>query len=116
MMASLRHRLAVAWTRDAPWLTLLVPFSWLFCALAVLRYTCYRRGWLRVHRLPVPVIVVGNLVAGGSGKTPVVIALVEALQARGFRPGVISRGYGRHGTAARLASRGGLALLRRRRH
>ena len=61
-----------------------------------LRRGAYRRGWLRAHRIDVPVIVVGNLNVGGSGKTPLVIALVESLRAAGWNPGVASRGYGRH--------------------
>lgn len=63
------------------------------CAIA-LRRGMYRRGWLKSTRLPVPVVVVGNVSVGGAGKTPLVIALVEALRARGFNPGVVSRGHG----------------------
>ena len=74
--------------------TLLLPLSWLFGALAALRRASYRAGILRVTSVPAPVIVVGNLTAGGSGKTPLVIALVQALRAAGYTPGVISRGYG----------------------
>jgi tetraacyldisaccharide 4'-kinase len=55
----------------------------------------YRIGLLKATRLPVPVIIVGNLVAGGAGKTPTVIALVRHLRARGHLPGIVSRGYGR---------------------
>lgn len=75
-----------------PWWTL--PLAALFGWVTDLRRGLYRHGWLRVTRLPVPVIVVGNIAVGGAGKTPLVIALVEALHARGFNPGVVSRGYG----------------------
>lgn len=85
--------LTAAWFRGHPVLWLLWPLSLLFTALAALRRAYYRlpgRAW----RAPVPVIVVGNITVGGSGKTPLVIALVEALLAAGLRPGVVSRGYG----------------------
>jgi tetraacyldisaccharide 4'-kinase len=75
-----------------PWWTL--PIAAVFGAVSGLRRGMYRRGWLKSEHLPVPVIVVGNISVGGAGKTPLVIALVEGLRARGFRPGVVSRGYG----------------------
>jgi tetraacyldisaccharide 4'-kinase len=74
---------------------LLWPASQLYRALGAFRSAAYTRGWLTTHRLPVPVIVVGNVVVGGAGKTPTVIALVQHLQGQGWHPGVISRGYGR---------------------
>ncbi|MCK7592962.1 tetraacyldisaccharide 4'-kinase [Pseudomarimonas salicorniae] len=67
----------------------------LYSTLTAARRGLYRLGWWRSARLPVPVLVVGNLTVGGSGKTPLVIALCAALQERGWRPGVVSRGYGR---------------------
>ncbi|MFW5969544.1 MAG: tetraacyldisaccharide 4'-kinase [Halofilum sp. (in: g-proteobacteria)] len=85
---------------------LLWPAAALFRFLAALRRLAYRRGWLHVHRLPVPVIVVGNLTVGGSGKTPLVIHLVRALQAAGWSPGVVSRGYGRAGGDVRRVDSG----------
>ena len=73
---------------------LLWPLSLLFRLLSGLRRFAYRAAWLKSERLPVPVIVVGNISVGGSGKTPLVIWLVEHLRAAGYTPGVISRGYG----------------------
>lgn len=70
----------------------------LYGALGALRRGFYRLGMLRSALMPVPVVVVGNVVAGGAGKTPVVIAVVKHLQSLGLQPGVISRGYGRTGT------------------
>lgn len=78
--------------RAPPWWTL--PLAVLYAGVAAARRWMYRHGWFRSERLPVPVIVVGNIVAGGAGKTPLTIALVEALRERGFRPGVVSHGYG----------------------
>ncbi len=86
--------LVAAWYRGAGWLWLLRPLELLFRAVTGLRRWLYRRQLLSAYRAPLPVVVVGNITVGGTGKTPVVIALVEALQARGLRPGVVSRGYG----------------------
>ncbi|HEX4329844.1 MAG TPA: tetraacyldisaccharide 4'-kinase [Burkholderiales bacterium] len=80
---------------------LLLPLSLLFGALAALRRALYRAGILSTQRLPVPVLVVGNLTVGGSGKTPLVIALAQAFTERGWHPGVISRGYGAEVDGAR---------------
>ena len=66
-----------------------------YAGAIAMRVAMYRRGMLRRHRIGVPVVVVGNLVAGGSGKTPFTIALAERLRAAGWTPGVATRGYGR---------------------
>ncbi|MDR1646642.1 MAG: tetraacyldisaccharide 4'-kinase [Zoogloeaceae bacterium] len=76
----------------------LLPFTGAFIALAALRRLAYRRGWLPSYALPTPVVVIGNLTVGGTGKTPLTLALVEMLRAAGWRPGIVSRGYG--GSAA----------------
>jgi len=72
---------------------LLLPLSALFCLLVALRRALYRAGLLRSQRLPVPVIVVGNLTVGGTGKTPLVIWLASMLKDAGFNPGIVTRGY-----------------------
>jgi len=84
--------------RRGPLAVALLPLSWLFAALAGLRRRLFRHGLLRQERMAVPLIVVGNITVGGSGKTPVVLWLAQLLRHKGFHPGIISRGYG--GTAA----------------
>lgn len=86
--------LTAAWTRRGLLACTLWPFSKLFGILSAARRLGYRKRWLDSHAVPVPVIVVGNVFVGGTGKTPFVIWLVAALQRAGFRPGVISRGHG----------------------
>lgn len=77
------------------WRCLLLVLSWLYGLITRLRRVLYTKGVLRQTRLPVPVVVVGNLIVGGAGKTPVARALARQLQEMGWRPGIISRGYGR---------------------
>ena len=86
-----------AWLRRGPLACLLWPVALLFGLLVRLRLALYRHNALHSEKIPVPVVVVGNVVAGGAGKTPAVIALVRHLQAAGIRAGVVSRGYGRTG-------------------
>jgi tetraacyldisaccharide 4'-kinase len=93
--------LVQAWSRRGLLAWLLWPVSLLFGALVALRRSLYRLGVFKVRRVAVPVIVVGNVVAGGAGKTPVVMALVRHWQAQGLRVGVISRGYGRRSHGCR---------------
>ena len=92
-----RSRLVHAWNHGAWWLWLLRPLEWLFRFLTALRRQLYASGLLACYRADKPVVIVGNITVGGTGKTPVVIALVEALQARGIAVGVVSRGYGASG-------------------
>ncbi|UAW96967.1 tetraacyldisaccharide 4'-kinase [Halopseudomonas nanhaiensis] len=83
-----------AWYERQSWLVVLRPVSALYAALATRRRARYLSGHARQWTAPVPVIVVGNLTLGGTGKTPMCLWLIAHLQARGLRVGVISRGYG----------------------
>ena len=82
------------WYRLSPLSAVLLPLSLCYGALVWLRRGLYRLGLLRRHRLPVPVVIVGNLTAGGTGKTPLVLWLAESLRAAGRYPGIVLRGYG----------------------
>lgn len=82
------------WARTGVLTVLLLPLAALFAAASSLRRLAYRRGWRASIAVGVPVLVVGNITAGGSGKTPLTIWLVSWLRAQGHRPGVVSRGYG----------------------
>ncbi|EDN68131.1 Tetraacyldisaccharide-1-P 4'-kinase [Beggiatoa sp. PS] len=84
------------WYGNHPLSLALIPFSWLFCAIVKIRQKAYQYNLLTSHRVSVPVIIVGNLSVGGTGKTPLVIWLAKFLTQQGFKPGIISRGYGGH--------------------
>lgn len=101
----LQRRLQHEWLAGGPLAQALRPLAALYGLLLGLRRLLYRRGWLRTGALPVPVIVVGNWIVGGAGKTPTTLALLKQLQAQGLRAGVISRGYGRADDAVRLVGR-----------
>jgi len=90
-----------AWYRGAWWLYLLLPLSWLFQIVAKLRRRRLTARHSRPHShsqsqftFPVPIVVIGNISVGGTGKTPLILALLERLKARGLKVGVVSRGYG----------------------
>ncbi|MES1981980.1 MAG: tetraacyldisaccharide 4'-kinase [Pseudomonadota bacterium] len=82
------------WYRITPLHLILLPLSMIFGILTALRRALYRSGVLEKIRLPVPIIVVGNITVGGSGKTPLTLWLAQQLLDSGRRPGIISRGYG----------------------
>jgi tetraacyldisaccharide 4'-kinase len=92
------------WYEDAKSGLVLLPLSGIFWLLLKLRALLFRLGVIRTFAAHAPVIVVGNITAGGTGKTPTVIWLVNELRARGFTPGIVSRGYGgsKSGTSMRV--------------
>lgn len=102
---TLAERLQGEWLTGGTLSVALLPLSWLYRALLGLRSLLYRTGLKRVEPLPVPVIVVGNWIVGGAGKTPTTLALLALLRARGLRAGVVSRGYGREGAGVHLVTR-----------
>jgi tetraacyldisaccharide 4'-kinase len=84
-----------AWYRGAWWLWFFLPLEWLFRAVIQLRRALYIHDYLPRYQSPVPLIVVGNVTLGGTGKTPAVIALAGDLTARNLKVGIVSRGAGR---------------------
>jgi tetraacyldisaccharide 4'-kinase len=117
-----RLALQNAWLHRGLWYWLSQPLAALYGVVTGIRQLLYQQGICKTYALPVPVIVVGNLVAGGAGKTPTVMAVVETLRRHGYRPGVVSRGYGRNsckvqevllGSAAQLAGDEPLLIKRR---
>ncbi|RZS57045.1 tetraacyldisaccharide 4'-kinase [Sphaerotilus mobilis] len=99
--SGLAARIERSWQTGGPLQWALRPLGLLHLGLVTLRRTLYRVGLLRRAAAPVPVIVVGNRLVGGAGKTPTTLALVDALRATGHRPGIVSRGHGSERTEAR---------------
>ena len=94
-MSIVQEVIQTAWRRkNALFFLVLTPLSWLFALVTSVRRFAYQEGFFKSYKLPVPVIVVGNINMGGSGKTPLVMWLVSQLKKNGYRPAVISRGYG----------------------
>jgi tetraacyldisaccharide 4'-kinase len=91
LRSRLQLKLVSLWQRRGPGAIALLPFTWLH---ALWRTLTRRRPPARATQLPVPVVVVGNLYVGGTGKTPLTIELARQLRARGWHPGIVSRGYG----------------------
>jgi tetraacyldisaccharide 4'-kinase len=91
----MERRLTELWYRESAGFSLLAPLAWLYGLVMALRRAAYAGGLLKTHRAGKPVIVVGNLTVGGTGKTPLVAWLAEQLSLSGLRVGIVSRGYGR---------------------
>lgn len=108
MKAGIERALHTAWSKKGGFSLAMWPLSKLYGAIVEHRKAGFLRRPDRIHHDTLPVVVVGNIYVGGTGKTPVVIALVEALQARGWQPGVISRGYGARPSDKPRAGRGTL--------
>ena len=102
-MSKLHQIIERHWQSPNPFLSLLLkPLSRLFAKIAAKRRDDFVSGRLKSEKLPVPVVVVGNIHAGGTGKTPIVAALVSGLREKGVKVGIISRGYGRKSKAVHV--------------
>lgn len=87
------------WDKGAKLGIVLLPLAWVFTAIVRVRRFFYHTGVLKQQYLPVPVIIVGNITVGGTGKTPLVIYIAKLLKHAGYKPGIISRGYGGKATS-----------------
>lgn len=94
MLRMIRLAVPGLWCKRTAITYLLLPLSWFYCAVVRARRACYRWGLCRIIRFTRPVVVVGGITVGGSGKTPVVMHVARLLLERGLKPGVVSRGYG----------------------
>jgi tetraacyldisaccharide 4'-kinase len=94
MKKTFTRKLTDLWYKDIIIGTWFMPLGFLFSDIVRFRKFLYRIGVLKTQRLPVPVIIVGNITVGGTGKTPLIIALSQVLKDAGFKVGIISRGYG----------------------
>lgn len=105
----LARRIEAGWSNGRPPPVTLRLLARIFGAVVATRRKLYRAGWFSAARLPVPVVVVGNRVVGGAGKTPTTLALIDALRTLGWTPGVVSRGHGSNDSNARPVLPGSLA-------
>lgn len=104
---NLAQKIQHAWQQQSAWLIFLRPLSWLYWAIFLLQK--YRQQ-KTAYRAPIPVMVIGNITVGGSGKTPLIIRLVKYLQQHDIKVGVISRGYGGQGIFPALVTSKSLAI------
>ena len=91
---SLAQTIQTAWNNQEKWLIVLRPLSWLYRFAFLMNKAMYTHKLKKIYTAPIPVMVIGNITVGGSGKTPLLIQLVKYLQSKGLSVGVISRGYG----------------------
>lgn len=103
---SLADKIQQAWAQQSGWLLLLRPLSWLYRGVFLLQKNSKLKT---AYRAPVPVMIIGNITVGGSGKTPLIISLVKYLQQKNIKVGVISRGYGGQGEFPALVTMSSLA-------
>ncbi len=104
-MATPEQLITKAWQANSPALKVLAPLSALYGAVSGMRKLMYQKGVLPSYQAPVPVLIIGNITVGGSGKTPLIIALVKYLQSKDIAVAVISRGYGRSQSTAALVTK-----------
>ena len=100
----MHRRLLELWYGKSPRVSVLQPLAWLYGAAVAVRRQAYERGWMKSHAVGRPVIVVGNLTVGGTGKTPLTIWLATQLRQRGYAVGLVSRGYGREQGGVRMVT------------